>query len=253
MTTEVAPPPLNDDERVARASRALSHTFRDPGLLLRALTHKSLLNERFIDSGHNEVLELLGDAVLGLVAVEHLVRASPGADEGELTERRAAWVNEQALAARADVLGLAELLRAAKGIEGHAPLSARADLVEALIGAVYLDAGIEAARAATLHLLGEPPERVAAAVAHAKRVLQERLQRVFGEAPVYDVDKGTGPNHAPTFRAAVLFRGVRLGEGEGKNKKEATEAAAANAVTTLEIDDASLRERLTSTAKASKA
>lgn len=238
--------PFTDDERLARASRAMSHTFRDPTLLLRALTHKSLANERPFDvhAGHNEVLELLGDAVLGLVAIEHLVRMSPEADEGELTERRAAWVNETALAARADALGLAALLRAARGIEGNAPVSARADLIEALLGAVYLDGGIEAARAAAQRLLGEPPERVAAASAHAKRVLQERLQRLFGEAPTYDVGQPSGPNHAPTFRAVVMFRGVQLGAGEGKNKKDATEAAAANAVATLEIDDASLRERL---------
>lgn len=243
---------LTDDERLARATSTLAYTFRDPALLLRALTHKSLANERPWDSDHNEVLELLGDAVLGLVAIEHLVHANPDADEGELTERRAAWVNETALAARADALGFSNLLRAARGVEGQAPVSARADLVEALLGAVYLDGGIEAARVVGQTLLGPQPERVFAASAHAKRVLQERLQRLFGEAPTYDIDKPTGPNHAPTFKAFVMFRGTRLGEGEGKNKKEATEAAAANAVATLEIDDASLRERLTSTATAKR-
>lgn len=238
---------ISDDDRLDRAARALGHTFGDATLLLRALTHRSLANERPFDpaaTANNELLELLGDAVLSLVAVEHLVRASPDADEGELTERRAAWVNEEALAARADALGLADLLRAARGIEGHAPISTRADLVEALLGAVYLDAGLDAARAATLCLLGAPPERATAVTAHAKRVLQERLQRIFGEAPTYDVDAGSGPNHAPTFQAHVVFRGQTLGSGQGRNKKEATEAAAANAVATLEIDDASLRERL---------
>lgn len=238
-------PHLPDDERLARAASALAYRFRDRALLLRALTHKSLANERPVDSDHNEVLELLGDAVLGLVAIEHLVRMNPDADEGELTERRAAWVNETALAARADALDIVALLRAAKGIEGQAPVSARADLVEALLGAVYLDGGVDAARVVGLRLLGPQPERAVAASAHAKRVLQERLQRLFGEAPTYDIDKPSGPNHAPTFKAWVVFRGARLGEGEGKNKKEATEAAAANAVATLEIDDASLRERLT--------
>lgn len=230
--------------RLERAIAVVGHRFRDEVLLLRALTHKSLLNEQPSLLGDNEVLELLGDAVLSLLAIEGLVRQSPDAGEGELTERRAAWVSEEALAARADELGLASLLRTSRSIEGSVPLSTRADLVEALLGAVYLDGGLEAARGTALRLLGEPPREVGPAATHAKRVLQERLQSVFGEPPSYDVERSDGPNHAPIFRARAKFRGAVLGQGDGKNKRTATEAAAANALSLLEGDDARLRARL---------
>lgn len=243
------PAPSLDEElrreadRLDAASSLLGHGFKDPSLLLRALTHKSLLNERASAVGENEVLELLGDAVVSLVTVEALVRASPEADEGILTERRAAHVSEDALAARADALGLVRLLRTGRSIDGKVPVSARADLVEALLGAVYLDAGLDAARAVALTLLGPPPAEIAAAAAHAKRVLQERLQGLFGEAPTYEVVRGDGPNHAPTYRATVRFRGAALGEGQGGNKRVATEAAASDALARLPDSDAVLRAR----------
>lgn len=231
--------------RLQRAMELIGHRFVDESLLLRALTHKSLLNERATFVGHNEVLELLGDAVLSLVAVEGLVRNSPDADEGELTERRAAFVSEVALAARADDLGLFALLRTSKSIVNTSPASTRADLVEALLGAVYLDGGLEPARIAAHRLLGDPPKQIGPASMHAKRVLQERLQSVFGEPPSYHVERSHGPMHAPIFRALAKFRGVVIGEGDGKNKRTATEAAAAAALASLESDDVLLRARLT--------
>jgi ribonuclease-3 len=244
MSTLIADELARERPRLNRALALLQHRFADEALLLCALTHRSLLNERASAVSHNEVLELLGDAVLSLVAVEGLVRASPAAHEGELTERRAAWVSEEALAARADDRGLADLLRTGRSIGGSVPVSARADLVEALLGAVYLDAGLEAARAAALQLLGTPPAALEPAATHAKRVLQERLQRLFGETPSYVVERADGPHHAPTFRARATFRGVTLGEGRGKNKRTATEAAAAHALSSLDDDDNAVRARI---------
>jgi ribonuclease-3 len=230
--------------RLERAELILAHAFRDRALLLTALTHRSLLNEVTSSVPHNEVLELLGDAVLSLASVEALVVSSPGSDEGDLTVRRAAYVSEEHLARRADESGLVELLRTGKSIQGRVPVSARADLVEALLGAVYRDAGLEAARQVVRRLLGDVPASAAAHSAHAKRTLQERLQTLFGEPPQYDVERGDGPNHAPTYRAIAVFRGVRLGEGQGKNKRSATEAAAADALSRLDVDDDALRARL---------
>jgi ribonuclease III len=221
----------------------LGHAFKDRSLLLRALTHRSLLNERSTSTGHNEVLELLGDAVLSLVTVEDLLLQSPDAEEGELTERRAAHVSEEALACAADRVGLASMLRTGNSILGEVPISARADLVEALLGAVYQDGGLDAARACAKRVLGEPPLEAKPIAPHMKRELQERLQRLFGEAPRYDVERGDGPGHAPTFIARAIFRGEFLGEGTGPNKRQATEAAAAAAVAGLGHDDVTLRER----------
>lgn len=236
--------------RLDAAEAVLGYRFVDRRWLLTALTHRSWLNERSTTLGHNEVLELLGDAVLSVVVVDELVRTSPGAGEGELTERRAAHVSAEALAPVARAHGLVPLIRAGKSIAGrNVPDNVAADVVEALLGAVWRDAGgngdaLTACRAIVLKLLGPPPQQAVVVGAHAKRVLQERLQRLFGRAPDYRVDRLDGPNHAPSFRADVVFAGAVLGTGTGSNKKAATEAAAAAANHALvDVDDAALRER----------
>jgi ribonuclease-3 len=228
--------------RLDRAERILAHAFRRRALLLEALTHKSYLNEHATHVPCNEQVELLGDAVLSLVTLDALLGQTPGAVEGELTDRRAAHVSEAALEARGESSGLAALLRTSKGAM-DVQRSMKADLIEAVLGAVYRDAGLEAARVVAARLLGEPPRvAVVSEATNAKRTLQERLQRLFGEPPAYDAAKKDGPNHAPTFEARVMFRGAELGRGEGASKRAATEAAAEHALTTLGTDEA-LRAR----------
>jgi ribonuclease-3 len=238
---------LSEVTRLDRAQVVAAHVFADRSLLLRALTHRSYLNEHTTTVGHNEVLELLGDAVVSLVVVEQLVASSPDAEEGRLTERRAAHVSTENLAKAAVRTGLGELLRTGNGLRPHGQLSENlaADVVEAVLGAVFQDGGLVAARQSVQALLGPPPVAVVVAATHAKRVLQERLQRIFGKAPEYVVTRGDGPNHAPHYKATVAFAGQSLGEGTGKNKRTATEEAAAAAVAALSsIDDPALRERL---------
>lgn len=225
--------------RLERAERLTGHVFRDRALLLRALTHRTWANESATAVAHNESLELLGDAVLSLATIEELLAHSPDADEGTLSDRRAAHVSESALARAADLAGLPELLRASRGVTREVPVSAKADLMEALFGAVYLDAGLEAARASVQRLLGPPPERADAPAANPKRALQERLQRVLREAPRYEIERD-GPSHAPNFRARALLRGRPFGEGCGSSKQAATEAAAHATLAVLPADDAAL-------------
>ncbi|OGQ12025.1 MAG: hypothetical protein A2138_21545 [Deltaproteobacteria bacterium RBG_16_71_12] len=220
----------------------LGHVFRERALLLRALTHSSFTNEQHSSVGDNETLELLGDAVLSLVTTEALLRATPDAGEGELTVRRAAHVSEAALARAALAAGLPALLRTGKSVAPVVPLSTGADLVEAVLAAVYLDAGLEAARACARLLLGEPPRLPPPRAANPKGTLAERLQRVLHEAPTYRVESD-GPSHALTFRARAVLRDRLLGEGEGPNKQAATEAAAAAALAALPEDDGELRAR----------
>ena len=239
---------LGEAVRLGRAEDVAAHVFQRRALLLQALTHKSFLNEHETALGHNEVLELLGDAVLSLVVVEHLVGASPDAGEGHLTERRAAHVSTENLARASFSTGLADLLRTGNGLRPNGQLSENlaADVVEAVLGAVFQDAGLPAARRSMHAMLGPPPEVVVTGTAHAKRVLQERIQRVFGKAPEYVVTRGDGPNHAPLYRAVVVFAGKTLGEGSGKNKRVATEEAAVAAVAALApLDDPAVRKRLT--------
>jgi ribonuclease-3 len=224
-----------EQARLQDAERICGHTFADRALLLSALTHSSLLNERAAAVVHNEVLELLGDAVLGLVVMESLVDSSPDAREGELTQRRAAHVSAQNLARAARRSGLLALLRTGRSVGGsvagatapdQVPDNVAADLVEAVLGAVHRDGGLQAARAAVARLLGPPPQDVALAAESHKRLLQERLQGLLGQAPSYTVARADGPSHAPRFTATVQLHGVELGEGEGGSKRTATEAAA---------------------------
>lgn len=239
-TNELAQELIREAPRLERAERILGHAFRDRALLLRALTHRTFANEATTAVDHNEVLELLGDAVLSLVTVEALLRSPSADEEGALTERRAAHVSEPALARAADAAALAELLRAGGSIARAVPVSTKADLVEALLGAVHLDGGLEAARACTERLLGPPPARAGAPDDNPKRTLQERLQRLLHEVPTYEVER-VGPNHAPTFHARAVLRGRAVGEGAGPSKQAATEAAARAGLAALPEDDGALR------------
>jgi ribonuclease-3 len=238
----------HEADRLLRAEGVLNYRFEDQRHLLSALTHSSWKNEHRTEVAHNEVLEFVGDAVLSLVVVDDLVRTTPSTTEGALTERRAAHVSAEALAVAAVRTGLDGLLRTGKSLALNRPQNVIADVVEAVIGAVWLDAGshgLAACRALVLHLLGPPPTAVVEGEMHAKRVLQERLERLLGKAPDYRVVRGDGPNHAPTYRAEVCFNTVVLGAGEGSNKRLATEAAADAAVKALiDVDDQALRERL---------
>ncbi len=236
-------------DRLDKAEVVLGYRFADRRWLLTALTHRSWLNEHATKLDHNEVLELLGDAVLSVIVVNDLVVSSPAAGEGELTERRAAHVSAEALAPAAWRAGLVPLLRAGRGVIANGvPANLAADVVEAVIGAVWRDAGdnnLAACTALVAKLLGPPPQTATATAAHGKRVLQERLQRLFGRAPDYRIERLDGPNHAPSFRADVVFAGHVLGSGVGGNKRTATEAAALTAVAALDaVDDDALCERL---------
>lgn len=237
-----------EGERLAKAEVVIGHRFRDRTHLLAALTHSSWTNEHPTETPDNEVLELLGDAVLSVIVVDALVQHSPGAGEGELTERRAAHVSADTLARAASAVGLDALLRTERGLEAQRPLNVVADVVEAVLGAVWRDAGddgLTACRAVVWRLLGPPPDVVQEGRQNPKRLLQERLQRLVGRAPEYAVERGEGPNHAPTFIATARYDGTVLGSGTGGNKRLATEAAAANACTALDdVDDATLKARL---------
>ena len=238
---DIADELVRERARLDAVERVLGYTFVERAHLLAALTHTSYLNERVTHVASNEQLELVGDAVLSLVTVDALLRQTPDSAEGDLTERRAAYVSEPSLARAADTHALAPLLRTGRALTSPTP-SACADLVEALVGAVYRDGGLEPARRVVHALLGPPPSVVPqgalAARVQAKRVLQERLQALFGEPPRYETEKLDGPNHAPRFRARCVFKGDLLGEGEGGNKQAATESAAAAALASLGNDRA---------------
>jgi ribonuclease-3 len=209
----------------------IGHAFADPELLVEALTHRSWCAEN--GGSHNERLEFLGDAVLGLVVADHLFRIQGAMPEGDLAMARAAVVSTEALAEVANSLDLGAALRLGKGEDatgGRAKRSILADAMEAVIGAVYLDAGLEAARGLVIPLLADRLEGAVAGPGEAdhKTRLQEASARQFGQIPRYEVE-GTGPDHDKRFTAVVRIEGLERGRGEGRSKKEAEQAAAREA------------------------
>ncbi len=227
MTAQTAP---GDDLR-ARLAEAIG-VLVDPALAERALTHRSFAYE---NGGlpTNERLEFLGDSVLGLVVTDTLFRSHPELPEGQLAKLRAAVVNMRALADVGRDLGLGELVRLGRGEEttgGRDKSSILADTLEAVLGAVYIDQGLEAA-AVLVHRLFDPLIDQAATLGAGldwKTSLQELSATATLGVPEYLVSE-TGPDHEKIFTAVVQLGGEAYGEGIGRSKKEAEQEAAATA------------------------
>ncbi|MDR1465095.1 MAG: ribonuclease III [Oscillospiraceae bacterium] len=218
----------------AALEQAIGYAFARPALLEQALTHSSYANERRDSVGCNERLEFLGDSVLGFVAAEYLYAAHPNLPEGELTKRRAAAVCEPALCAYAQSFGLGDYLRLGKGEAaaggGRRP-SILADAFEALLAAIYLDGGIAPARGFVLRFL----ERQEPALRDAKTQLQQIVQQRPEEAVEYVLVDESGPDHAKCFAVEVRLHSNVLGVGRGRSKKQAEQAAAAEALTLMGV------------------
>jgi ribonuclease-3 len=218
----------------------LGLTDIDEGLLERALTHRSWSAEHD-GAEHNERLELLGDAVLGLVVTAELYRRDPAATEGVLSRRRAALVREGSLAAAARAVSIGGDLRLGRGeaASGGADKdSLLADTLEAIIGATFLSGGYGVAEALVLVLLGaslavtgdgDDPGEGPAGPIDAKTALQERLAALRMGSPEYVLTR-EGPDHAPTFHAEVVVSDEVLGVGSGGSKKAASQIAADQAL-----------------------
>jgi ribonuclease-3 len=227
-------------ERLDRLQLALGHRFRDAALLQRALTHSSAANER--GEEHYERIEFLGDAVLGLIAAEWLYRALPEEPEGRLARLKSFLVSTRTLAEWAREIGIGEALVLGAGEErsgGRAKPSLLADAMEALLGAVYLDAGLEAVRGVVVPRLESSRERHPGLDSlEAKTLLQEALQARGEPLPDYRLLEELGPPHDRTFRVECWVAERRLGAGEGGSKKAAERAAAEAALRTLREDAA---------------
>ena len=212
--------------------RALDIRFRDAALRTASLTHRSYAFERG-SRENNERLEFLGDAVLGLVVTNLAYRRFPDLPEGELAKLRAALVNMTTLADVARDIGLGEQVLLGKGEElsgGRGKPSILADALEAVLGAIYLDRGLEAATRVIERLFW--PRMVTYAGGGGDRDyktgLQELAAQTAGSVPQYRVTE-RGPDHAKQFTATVLLQGKEFGTGRGSSKKEAEQRAARQA------------------------
>ena len=209
----------------------LGYRFRDVSLLKLALTHPSVAHEAPGATPHNQRLEFLGDAVLSLVLTEELYQKFRTVSEGPLTKARAQMVNRRTLAEQAQWLGLGDYLIISHGEEisgGRQRRSSLADTFEALLGAIFLDGGFEAAREFILRRFRDAFGELTSipSLDNPKGELQEALQEQSSEAPRYELTYATGPDHDRVFECAVYHGGVELGRGRGKSKKAAEREAA---------------------------
>lgn len=213
----------------------LGYQFKDQDLLVQSMTHPSMSAEQREAVEDNQRLEFLGDAVLQVILTEHLYRILPDQAEGHLTKIRASLVSRRALAGCALRLGLGEYIRLGKGEEsngGRDRESNLADAFESLLGAIYLDGGITGATAVTMRLMEEDLQVALEGedTSNPKGRLQEELQALRRESPLYRILAEEGPDHLKQFRVEVLWCGKSLGEGQGSSKKNAETAAAQDAL-----------------------
>ncbi|MEX2254250.1 MAG: ribonuclease III [Acidimicrobiia bacterium] len=230
---------MTRDSAVAALETALGHEFRDRDHLERALVHRSFCAEH-ADAESNERMEFLGDAVLGLSVTDHVFAAYPSLPEGELAKLRASVVNAEVLAALAVEIELGAALLLGKGEDtsgGRTKASILADAMEAVIAAVYLDGGWIAADELVLRLLGERIREGATGPGghDYKTRLQELAARRYDQLPRYQV-RAEGPDHSKQFFASVAIGGEVRGEGEGRSKKQAEQAAARAAWERMGVD-----------------
>jgi ribonuclease-3 len=249
---------------------ALGHRFARPEVLVRALTHRSLANEqaaheqaagerlaangtrKAVGTGDNERLEFLGDAVLGLVTAEALFMLHPEWHEGELTRVRALLVSRKHMAEVAAAIDLGSHLRLSRG-EEHSGLRRKttvlSNTMEAVLGALFLDGGLEPVRAFVRRwVMGEAAEQLARelssgdALGNYKSALQEHLQAARAGAPVYRVKSESGPDHRKRFLVEVRLKmaegepGKQLARGMGSTKKNAEQDAARRALARLQAE-----------------
>ncbi len=229
---------------IAEIESKIGYVFKDKSLLALAFVHRSFINEnRDIIDAHNERLEFLGDSILGLLVAEYLYRYLPTTPEGELSYLRSRLVEASSCVVYVQRLQLGDYVLLGKGErmnDGRGRDSILADLFEAVMGAIYLDGGIDAAQrflfknfSADIDEILQEPEQ------NWKALFQDYTQKRFQETPSYDVVSETGPDHSKVFDVGVYVQGEEWGRGSGASKKEAQQSAAEDALSRIDSTDTS--------------
>ena len=230
----------NDPKEPHPLEEGLGHRFSDPELLALALTHRSRVHEEGGEGFANERLEFLGDAVLDLVVSELLMEAQPNVSEGQLSRARAELVNGRSLADQARRLGLGDWVRLGRGeasSAGQLKASILSNVFEAVLGAMYLDGGLEPVRALVLRRFQPLFDDPSLFEADPKTRLQERLQTLGHSLPVYQTVAESGPDHAKRFHVEVSASDRVLGSGIGSSKRDAEQGAAREALVALDTPE----------------
>jgi ribonuclease-3 len=224
-------------KHIPAIERIIGYSFYDNKLLQLSFVHRSYINEHKEVKGHNERLEFLGDAVLGLLISEYIYNKFPHLPEGELSFLRARLVEASSCAVYVQKLGLSKYILLGKGEiihEGKGTKSILADLFEAVIGALFLDGGLNAAKRFVFDHLSTEIEKILEMPRHNwKALLQDFCQKKYQETPTYTVLEASGPDHSKTFHVAVLVNKEKTAEGLGQSKKEAEQQAAEHALRQL--------------------
>ncbi len=225
-------------EKFTTLQKKIAVEFKNLNMLKNAFIHRSYLNEHKSFQGQsNERLEFLGDSVLSIIVSKHLFEKLPDSPEGELTQDRAALVRTETLASLAKDLNLGEYLYLSKGEEdtgGRTNISILANTYEALVGAIFLDCGIDSAQKFIKDtILVNWKKLLKNAVYDNKSKLQEVLQRLYHESPTYNLVSTWGPDHSKSFEMGVYMGQKILGHGVGKNKQEAAQKAAQDALSKI--------------------
>lgn len=223
----------NLKKNIPLIEKKLGYSFKDSSLLFLAFVHRSFLNENRSIVEHNERLEFLGDAVFGLLVSDYLFRTLPNVAEGRLSTLRASLVEASSCVEYVQLLGVAPYILLGRGErmnDGKGRDSILSDLFEAIIGAIYLDGGIEAARLFLFtHFSSYFEKSLNTPMINWKAFLQDYCQKKFQKGPDYQVLSEIGPDHNKIFEVAIVVNEEELGRGKGGSKKEAQAAAAANA------------------------
>ena len=232
---------FNSIEQLLHHSSEIEHkigyVFNHKQLLVLAFTHCSFVNEHQDVDAHNERLEFLGDSILGLLISEFLYHTYPSHPEGDLSFNRSRIVEASSCSAYVHKLQIENYILLGKGErmnDGRGRESILADLFEGVIGAIFLDGGLEAARHFLFsHFNEEFDDIIHAPTNNWKAQLQDYMQKEHGTSPKYTVISEKGPDHSKTFEIAVLLKDEEVGRGVGTSKKEAQQAAAAEAYNSL--------------------
>jgi ribonuclease-3 len=224
---------------VAECQRRINYEFRDPSLLVAAFTHASGAQHRLAS---NERLEFLGDAILGFIVCETLYQLFPDSLEGDLTRIKSVVVSRETCGRITERLQLVDFLIVGKGLSLSRPVPASvlSDLFESLVAAMYLDGGLEPVRALVARMLEPEIVKVASGEQglNHKSLLQQLSQRDYGVTPTYEVVEEAGPDHSKSFHVSAQIGPRRYPPAWGRNKKEAEQRAASNALSELQLESA---------------
>jgi ribonuclease III len=226
--------------RISTIEEKIKYTFKNKQLLVLSFVHRSFFNEhRDLVQQHNERLEFLGDSVLGLMISDYLYAQLPMEPEGFLSHLRSHIVEASSCALLLNQLGIAPYVLLGRGErmnDGRGRETILADLFEALIGAIYLDSGIESAKKFFFsHFSGKIEEHLRKPLRNWKAELQDYSQKKYQKPPAYKILKESGPDHSKTFQVIAYIDDLEAGEGTGSSKKEAEQAAAEDALKKLGV------------------